>query len=204
MERLAQTRCAGGGMLVQSRDLASGTAAFALISIALAPLGHAQEKQDVLAATTAGASPAEAQATVSEVVVSGTRIQRDGYSTPTPVSVLGAEDIDRQAVTNVADALNRMPQFTGSTITNGNGASYGGNTGGVNSLNLRGLQPTRTLVLLDGERIVGSNFSGFNNDAGAVDINVIPQNLIQRVDIVTGGASAIYGSDALAGVVNFI
>jgi iron complex outermembrane recepter protein len=204
MERLARTRCAGGGMLVQPRDLARGTAAFALISMALAPLGHAQGSQDVPTATTAGASPAEAQAAVSEVVVSGTRIQRDGYSTPTPVSVLGAEDIERQAVTNVADALNRMPQFTGSTITNGNGASYGGNTGGVNSLNLRGLQPTRTLVLLDGERIVGSNFSGFNNDASAVDVNVIPQNLIQRVDVVTGGASAIYGSDALAGVVNFI
>ena len=77
-------------------------------------------------------------------------------------------------------------------------------TAGVSNLNLRGLQAIRTLVLLDGKRVVGSTLSGFNNNGSAVDVNIMPDALISRVDVVTGGASAVYGSDALAGVVNFV
>src|SRR3546814_20712244 len=71
-------------------------------------------------------------------------------------------------------------------------------TGGANQMSARGLGVTRTLTLLDGRRVVGSGMSP------AVDVNLLPQNLVQRVDVVTGGASAAYGSDAVAGVVNFI
>jgi outer membrane receptor protein involved in Fe transport len=175
----------------------------ASIRLAQADSGTSTQGPATTQAAPTGGEP-QSSGSLEEISVSGTRIVRDGYQSPTPVSVLGENELQLQAVTSVADALNRMPEFSGSTITNGNGASYGGNTGGANSLNLRGLQPTRTLVLIDGERLVGSNFSGFNNDASAVDINVIPDNLIKRVDVVTGGASAVYGSDALAGVVNFV
>jgi outer membrane receptor protein involved in Fe transport len=190
MEKVARRHGAAEACIIKQGLLLSASA---LVLLATAP-SHAAE-------------PAQAAATqgpVEEVIVTGTRIVRDGYEAPTPVSVLGAPELEATAVTNVAEAVNRLPAFFGSTITNGNGASYGGNTSGANSLNLRGLQPIRTLVLLDGKRIVGSNFSGFNNDASAVDINTIPNNLIARVDVVTGGASAVYGSDALAGVVNFV
>lgn len=166
-----------------------------LPALSVAGVALGQDRAEDADSSTAPSQP------VAEVVVSGTRIVRDGYSAPTPVSVLTASELESQAVTNVADALNRMPQFSGSTITSGAGASYGTSNSGENTLNLRGLGSSRTLVLLDGKRLVGGNFSG---DAGAVDVNVIPDNLIQRVDVVTGGASAVYGSDALAGVVNFV
>jgi iron complex outermembrane receptor protein len=174
------------------QSLLFSASAFALLLSAPSFAADAPVKQQ------ADATPIE------EVVVTGSRIVRDGYEAPTPVSVLGTKEIEDAGVTNVADALNRLPSLTGSTITTGQNTSFGGNTAGANSLNLRGLQPTRTLVLLDGKRIVGGSFSGFNNDASAVDVNVIPNNLVSRVDIVTGGASAVYGSDALAGVVNFV
>lgn len=166
-----------------------------LPALAVAGVALGQERPEDANSSAASSQP------LADVVVSGTRIVRDGYSAPTPVSVLTSTDIENEAVTNVADALNRLPQFSGSTITSGAGASFGTSNSGENTLNLRGLGTSRTLVLLDGKRLVGGNFSG---DAGAVDINVIPDNLIQRVDVVTGGASAVYGSDALAGVVNFV
>jgi iron complex outermembrane receptor protein len=141
-------------------------------------------------------------ARTDEIVVTGTRIVRNGYEAPTPVSVLGAADLQAMAATNIADAVNRLPSLSYSSRPVNESADD--IAGGINNLNLRGLGPDRTLVLLDGKRIVGSTLEGFNNNGGAVDINVIPNNLISRVDVVTGGASAIYGSDALAGVVNFV
>lgn len=141
---------------------------------------------------------------VEEVLVTGTRIVRDGYSTPTPVSVLGAEALDSMGVTNVADAVNRLPVFAASVTSRNSSASVSSGTAGINNLNLRGLGPTRTLVLLNGKRVVGSTLAGFDNNGSAVDINSFPNALIERVEVVTGGASAVYGSDALAGVVNFI
>jgi iron complex outermembrane receptor protein len=77
-------------------------------------------------------------------------------------------------------------------------------TGGVNQLNLRALGAVRTLVLLDGKRVVGATLAGFENNGSVPDINGFPGGLVSRVDVVTGGASAVYGSDALAGVVNFV
>jgi outer membrane receptor protein involved in Fe transport len=142
--------------------------------------------------------------TLGEVTVTGSRIVRDGYEAPTPVSVLGTEQLNRMAVTNIADAVNRLPVFAGSVNPRNSSTNVSSGTGGVNNLNLRGLGPTRTLVLLDGKRIVGSTLAGFDNNGSSVDVNSIPSSLISRVEVVTGGASAVYGSDALAGVVNFV
>lgn len=146
----------------------------------------------------AQSAPQAAQApSVEEIVVTGSRVIRDGYEAPTPLTVVGVEAIEKAGVANVADLMNQMPTFSGSASSAGN---VGTNTGvaGISALSLRGMGATRTLVLLDGKRSVGGMLTG------SVDINTIPQQLVTRVDTVTGGASAAYGSDALAGVVNFV
>jgi outer membrane receptor protein involved in Fe transport len=133
-----------------------------------------------------------------EIVVTGSRIVRDGYEAPTPTTVVGVEELQAAAQANVADYVNTIPAFTGSlqpTVTN---ATMSNGRAGLNAVNLRGMGLERTLVLVDGQRTVGSSSDGL------VDVNTIPQALISRVDVVTGGASAAYGSDAVAGVVNFI
>jgi iron complex outermembrane receptor protein len=132
---------------------------------------------------------------VESVVVTGTLITRPGYTAPTPVTSITAADFQTSAPVQVADVLNQMPQF-GAASTN----PVGGNKGvsGISAVNLRNLGPTRTLVLLDGQRLPAYGTSN------AVDIDSVPQNIIRRVDVVTGGASAAYGSDAVAGVVNMV
>jgi iron complex outermembrane receptor protein len=156
-----------------------------------------------VALSTAGVAAAERSLTeVDEIVVSGTRVVRDGFEAPTPVSVLGASEMNAMGAATLVDAVNRLPQF--SSTSRPTNESTDDIAGGISNLNLRGLQPNRTLVLLDGKRLVGSTIAGFHNNGGAVDINVMPQNLISRVDVVTGGASAAYGSDALTGVENFV
>jgi outer membrane receptor protein involved in Fe transport len=175
--------------------LRTSVAAIALVAAGSASsVSHAQ--------TAAAANQAAAE--IDEVVITGSRIVRDGYEAPTPVSVLGMEELNSMAVTNIADAVNRLPAF-GAAVTSRNAStSVSSGTGGVNQLNLRGLGATRTLVLLDGKRMVGATLAGFDNNGSAVDINAFPNGLVSRVDVVTGGASAVYGSDALAGVVNFV
>jgi outer membrane receptor protein involved in Fe transport len=138
-----------------------------------------------------------APAAVEEVVVTGSRIVRDGYQAPTPVTVATTEQLQRSAPGSIPDGLNQLPQFNGSVGTQNTGNQATRPNSG-NYLNLRGLGAVRNLVLLDGQRIPPTSFDG------TVDTNVIPQALIQRVDVVTGGASAAYGSDAVSGVVNFI
>jgi outer membrane receptor protein involved in Fe transport len=135
---------------------------------------------------------------VENVVVSASRITTGGFSAPTPVTVLGAADIDANAQPSITNALVQLPALAGSRTTQvGNsGVSAGGN--GIQSLGLRNLGNNRTLVLLNGQRIVPAATDG------TVDVGQLPQGLIQRVDIVTGGASASWGSDAVAGVVNFV
>ncbi|MBV8145520.1 MAG: TonB-dependent receptor plug domain-containing protein, partial [Gammaproteobacteria bacterium] len=120
-----------------------------------------------------------------------------GFSTPTPVTVVDANAMQRLALTNVADALNELPAFAPITTPASNLYFTSGNIG-QNLLDLRGLGAERTLVLLDGRRIVPTNSDG------TVDINLIPSALIERSEVVTGGASAAYGSGAVAGVVNMI
>lgn len=152
------------------------------------------------AAQDAAAKPdaAPAAADADAIVVTGTRVKRDGYDAPTPLTVVSADTIMKAAPLNAGDYVNTLPQLSPSATPRvGNGATSTG-TAGLNLLDLRGLGPNRTLVLLDGQRIAPST------QTGAVDVNNVPTTLLQRVDIVTGGASAAYGSDAVAGVVNFV
>lgn len=160
-----------------------------------------------LAAGTASAQEAETQESgvvLDVVTVTGTRIVRDGYEAPTPVSVLGSEQLTQMATTNLADSVNRLPSLSGGRSSHNYSGNISSGTAGINTLNLRGLGANRTLVLLDGKRMVPATLGTGDSATGAPDVNAIPTALVQRVEIVTGGASAVYGSDALAGVVNFI
>lgn len=169
------------------RVLRSGASLFALgLACALTMTSQAR----------AQSASSEDATSVAEVVVTGSRIVRDGYTAPTPTTVLGAEEIERSARVNIADQVNELPALAGSYRGNTNNIS--GGLLGINVLNLRNLGLTRTLVLLDGQRMPTSTTSG------VVDVNTIPGSLIERVDVVTGGASAAWGSDAVAGVVNFV
>ncbi len=131
------------------------------------------------------------------IVVSGSRIDRAGFIAPSPTTVIGEQTLEDRAAVNVADIINEVPSFrrTNAPETGGIGNQ------GVNSPDLRGLGSTRTLVLLDRMRLPAVNFPGATV-AGATDLNLIPSALISRIDVVTGGASAAYGSGAIAGVLN--
>ena len=145
--------------------------------------------------------PAAAQDTddadgLKEVTITGTRLRASGMNAPTPVTVVSAAQLDEVAPGNIAAAIKQLPQFRGNVdATQNNGI---GTDAGQSVVNMRGLGANRTLVLLDGRRLVPSTYNG------TVDINVLPQSLLLRTDVVTGGASAAYGTDAVAGVVNFI
>ena len=138
-------------------------------------------------------------APTDQIIVTGSRVTRDGFQAPTPVMVLTQEDIQNTSPTNnLADFVNQMPALAGSIRPSNSRLELSNGIAGINALNLRSLGTVRTLVLIDGRRSVGSTASGI------VDINTIPQSLVERVEVVTGGASAAYGSDAVAGVTNFI
>ena len=149
-----------------------------------------------LADATIAADAAQPEAG-GEIIVTGTRIARPELTSNVPVAVIGAQDLQRDAAINVQDALAELPQVgVGSSRTNTNFLTSGN---GVATVNLRNLGSSRTLVLVNGRRFV-AGLAG----TSAVDLNNIPTDFIQRVEVVTGGASAVYGSEAIAGVVNFI
>jgi iron complex outermembrane receptor protein len=135
-------------------------------------------------------------AVVAEVIVTGSHIPRPAFASVSPLVTVDSRDIEDQGAMRVEDVIDRLPQATPdqtSAVTNG--------ATGTASVNLRDLGPERTLVLIDGKRLApGDPTSG----EIAPDLNFIPDALVERIDIVTGGASAVYGSDAIAGVVNFI
>ncbi|MBA2589124.1 MAG: TonB-dependent receptor [Alphaproteobacteria bacterium] len=132
------------------------------------------------------------------VTVSASRVIRDGFQAPTPTTVIGSDDIAAQAQPNIYAAVAQLPSLMGSQSTATGTGGTGGGTNGLSSFAMRGLGTTRTLTLFDGQRIVPSNVTGVQ------DVSSLPQLLVQRVDVVTGGASASWGSDAITGVVNFI
>ena len=140
----------------------------------------------------------EGDGAIEDVVVTGSRLARTGYETPTPVTVIGADDILSAGQPNIADFVNELPSVAGSSSPSTANRSLSNGSAGISSVNLRSLGNARTLVLLDGRRSVGSLAQG------TVDINTFPQGLVKNIEIVTGGASATYGSDAVSGVVNFI
>jgi outer membrane receptor protein involved in Fe transport len=152
------------------------------------------------AAAALTATPAVAQDTDDDeaIVVTGTRIPRANLVAPTAVTTVDSQAIEYSGQSNIADVLRGVPSFGVSGLSSSN-SNFLTSGGGINTLELRNLGEDRTLVLMNGRRFV----SGLAGSA-AVDINNIPTDLVERVEVITGGASAIYGSDALAGVVNFI
>ena len=146
------------------------------------------------AAAALTATPAQAQDDEEAIVVTGSRIPQPNLVTTSPVTQVTSEDITTQGVTRVEDMTNQLPQvFAAQNSTVANGAT------GTAQVNLRGLGAARTLVLIDGRRM------GYGSpNSVPSDLNQIPAALVERVEVLTGGASAVYGSDAIAGVVNFI
>jgi iron complex outermembrane receptor protein len=137
--------------------------------------------------------------TLEEVVVTGSRVARSTFTTPNPVTVLDSQDIQNLGLTNVGQVLGELPQ--NSNFFAANNVGLGNFNVGAQLANLRGLNPffgTRTLTLIDTERVVPTA------TGGGVDVTLIPSMLVARTEVVTGGASAVYGSDAVAGVVNII
>lgn len=144
------------------------------------------------------AAPPELDTAEEEIVVTGSRIPRPNLVGVTPVAQVGAEEIMSRGVTRIEDMLNQLPQAYAAEMSGvANGAA------GTAQADLRNLGSPRTLVLIDGRRLVPGD-PGDNTNSAAVDLNAIPAALVQRVEVLTGGASAVYGADAVAGVVNFI
>ncbi len=180
------------------RSLRAGTALQTVAGLGLS-LGIALIATPAAAQAVQGQTPPEtaeaaaAPAPTSDIVVTGSRIQRPDLQSNSPIATIGAGELQATNTVTAESYLSSSPQFvpaTTSTTNNGNG--------GTATVDLRGLGPKRTLVLVDGRRMVPSDIGG------AVDINAIPTVLIKRVDVLTGGASAVYGADAISGVVNFI
>jgi iron complex outermembrane recepter protein len=157
------------------------------------------------AAALAQNAPADQPQDVQEVVVTGSRIPAPNLESTSPIQVVTAQDIQLGGRMDVSDVINQLPQ----NLNNGLGQDLGNQTsglttaGGVSTADLRGLGPNRTLVLVNGRRLgIGSPYTVIQSPAPNID--QIPTFLLDRVDVVTGGASAVYGSDAIAGVINFI
>lgn len=170
--------------------------------IATAMPAYAQDSQSASDETESVAAVTDEATADEPITVTGSRTIKDGNASPSPVTVVATDDLMKSNPgSTLAEALNALPVFAGSRGATSNpttsGSAAGGN-GGANQLNLRNLDATRTLVLMDGKRVPPTLFNG------VVDVDIIPQMLIERVDIVTGGVSAVYGSDAVSGVVNYV
>jgi iron complex outermembrane receptor protein len=161
----------------------------------LIALAFAAFASPALAQDSAGASDEQETESTDEgaIIVTGSLIQRPNNTAVSPIITVGQEEIRETGTANLQDALNQVPSFT----VGGNASTGGQGTGGRASINLHGLGTNRNLVLLDGRRLPVSDI------AGNVDINILPEVIIEGIDAITGGASAIYGSDAMSGVVNF-
>ena len=167
----------------QAIGLALGTATAASASLAFVPAAMAADEK------------AADSAALEEVVVTGSRIRRIDVETASPVFVIDQAAIQQSGITAVGELVQRIPSISGAA-TNPNVNNGGGF--GESTVELRGLDSRRTLVLLDGRRL------GIVGNSDATDVNQIPINLIERVEVLKEGAGAVYGSDAIAGVVNFI
>lgn len=191
------------------------SAALAIVAIACSGVASPVSAQDAGAVTNdpAGATSAETGAALpanitapqaasggqtrgDEIVVTGSRVISNGFSSPSPVTVVTGQQLLTTTPTTIGDALNKLPQFANSLRPST--SQIAPESGAASTLNLRSLGAQRGLILLDGRRVNPSTAGGI------VDISILPEELVQRVDVVTGGASAAYGSDAITGVVNFV
>lgn len=155
----------------------------------------------VLAASVAMAQEQTSDRTLEEVIVTGSAIRRVEAEASLPVQVLDSQAIARTGAASVVDLMQRLPTIQGATVESD---AVGAATFGFSGVSVHNIGENRTLVLLNGRRMAlfgGQTLTGF---AAAVDLNSIPVSAIERVEILTSGASALYGSDAVAGVVNFI
>ncbi len=178
--------------LASATCLQSAALAAALIGLATTTAAQAQDAP-------ADSTEADVAETAQTIVVTGSRIARPNLESTIPIATIAGEQFYKQGDANVGEALNDLPQLR-STISQQN-PGLGVGIAGLNLLDLRGLGTSRTLVLVNGRRHVAADIL---SNAVSPDVNSIPNDLIERVDIVTGGNSAIYGSDAIAGVVNFV
>jgi iron complex outermembrane receptor protein len=163
-----------------------------------APVSAQVERVDTAPATDANL----AESKLTAVTITGSRVIKNGDSSPSPMTVMNTEDLlTSKPGATLAEALNTLPVFAGSRGSSSNPTTAGsaaGGSGSANQLNLRNIGATRTLVLMDGKRVPPTLYNS------AVDVDLIPQMFVDRVDIVTGGVSAVYGSDAMTGVVNYV
>ena len=146
----------------------------------------------------AAPAPAGGQAEVERVVVTGSNIPTAEETGPNPVDTYRPQDIEKLGIRNATDLQEFLPQQAGGTVN----LNIGNGGDGTVQFNLRGLLPKETLVLIDGKRVAFGSLGTSGSSAG-VDINLIPFSMVDHVDILKDGASAVYGSDAIAGVVNF-
>jgi outer membrane receptor protein involved in Fe transport len=176
------------GMIAMKSVRFLGVSALAIAAIAAPYAAYAQ---------TPAPQSAPEEAAGDQIIVTGTRIARPNVDSPVPITSVTATELLSRGSLSIGDTINQLPQFR-STFSQANSTRFIG-TAGINALDLRGLGTTRTLVLVNGRRMVTAT-PGVNRP----DVNTIPNDLLERVDTVTGGNSAIYGSDAVAGVVNFV
>ncbi len=174
------------------------TGAIAAMAFATTPAFAQDAVTDVAAAAAAQGDTAAAD-TEQAVTVTGSRIRRPNLESNVPITSIAGDSFIQSGDLNVGDTLNELPQLRSTFAQQNPGLGVG--VAGLNLLDLRGLGPVRTLVLVNGRRHVAADIL---SNAVSPDINSIPADLIERVDIVTGAQSSIYGSDAIAGVVNFI
>lgn len=183
-----------------SLELLASTAVLALAVGAASAQSLSEEEP-----STAGASITEQAAALgslsendsvqtNDIVVTGSRIRRQDFSSPTPIVTLGSALLQKSSAGTVSDALNQLPQISPSN----NAATSAAGRSAQAGVNLRGLGSNRALILLDGLRVQPSTAEG------VVDVNFLPSLLVSQVETITGGASSTYGSDAVTGVVNFI
>ncbi|RKE44669.1 MULTISPECIES: TonB-dependent receptor [unclassified Sphingomonas] len=191
----------------QRRTLIAGSSSIAALILSLyaapsfAQAAPAQTTDTVTAPEPLAETPrpAEPEAVrTADIIVTGSRIQSSGFTAPTPTTVFSEADIQNNAQPNVFTTIAQLPSLQGSSGSTTNTFSTSSGQQGLSSFSLRGLGTIRTLTLVDGQRVVGAYYTG------VTDVSLLPQLLIKRVDIVNGGASASYGSDAVGGVVNFI
>lgn len=179
------------------RSLCQGVATWIILSVVATP-AFAQSPE-ASPAPNDESPQAESQAGDNDqgaIVITGSRVARDGFDAPTPTTVLSADELQARGTTQIGAFLTEVPAFRASTSPQSNPQSSRG--AGQYFADLRGLGNVRTLVLVDGRRFTPSS------PEGQVDLNMIPTVLVDRIDVVTGGASAQWGSDAVAGVVNII
>ncbi len=170
-------------MISKTNQKIRGGAVAVAVSLACAQTGYAQQN--------------EGSASIEEIVITGSRIRTGRQAPSIPIDTVTSEDLKLSGFQNVEEVLNNMPQFVPSRTASTNSTADPNATGAA-TLDLRGLGGQRSLVLVNGRRYM------FFDGSQRTDINNIPSSLIERVEVVTGGASAVYGSDAIGGVVNFI